>query len=171
MSEWQPKQRGLTLIELLVTLSIAVILMTIAVPSFQDFFRRNRIESAVSNLMGSLNLARSEAIRRGVNVRVCKSSNGTDCNTDGNDWEQGWIVRVGNDAPLRVQQRLPAELTVRANPPFEDEIVFRPSGRITQNGGGSFFICHGGTTVDARRIVVIGTGRTRVEAASSCAPT
>lgn len=174
MSEWQPRQRGLTLIELLVTLSIAVILVTIAVPSFQDFFRRNRIESATSDLMATLSYARSEAIRRGVRVSVCRSNTGTNCTTTA-PWQSGWIVftNPNNDNNvdpgeeiLRVQQALPAPITLNSD--FTNRITYQPDGRITNNVGGSFFVCHGSTTQNARRIAVIGTGRARVEVATTC---
>lgn len=166
-------QSGVTLIELLVTLSIAVILMAIAVPGFQDFFRRNRIDSAVSDLMGTLNYARSEAIRRGVRVSVCRSSTGANCTTT-DPWDEGWIVftNPNNDNNvdageeiLRVHQGLPAGVTLNSD--FVNRITYQPDGRITDAVGGSFYICHGGTT-DARRIAVIGTGRARVENASTC---
>ncbi|MGQ9860680.1 MAG: GspH/FimT family pseudopilin, partial [Thiobacillaceae bacterium] len=90
----QRRQSGVTLIELLVTISIAAILMAIAVPGFQDFFRRNRLDGATSDLMATLNYARSEAIRRGVPVSVCRSSNGTSCS---GGWQQGWIVFTNPD--------------------------------------------------------------------------
>lgn len=165
---------GVTLIELLVTLSIAVILMTLAVPGFQDFFRRNRLDSAVSEFMASLNYARSEAIRRGVRVSVCRSNTGTNCTTT-QPWQEGWIVFTNPDNDntvdageeiLRVHQALPAGVTLNSD--FANRITYQPDGRITNNVGGSFFFCHGGTTVDARSIVVIGTGRARTENATTC---
>lgn len=174
MSKRQPKQCGLTLIELLVTLSIAVILVTIAVPSFQDFFRRNRIESATSDLMGTLSYARSEAIRRGVRVSVCRSNTGTNCTTT-EPWQSGWIVFTNpnnnnnvdsGEEILRVHQALPERITL--NTDFTNRITYQPDGRITNNVGGSFFVCYGGTTANARRIAVIGTGRARIEDASTC---
>lgn len=168
-------QSGVTLIELLVTLSIAVILMAIAVPGFQDFFRRNRLDSSVSEFVASLNLARSEAIRRGVRVSLCRSSTGTNCTAD-QPWQAGWIVFSNPDDDnvvdageeiVRRHQALPAGVTLNATDNFTNRITYRPDGRITNNVGGSFFFCHGGTE-DARRILVIGTGRARVEGATTC---
>lgn len=174
MSMRQPRQCGVTLIELLVTLSIAVILMTIAVPNFQDFSRRNRIESATSDLMATLSYARSEAIRRGVKVSVCRSNTGINCTTTG-PWQSGWIVftNPNNDNNvdsgeeiLRVHQALPEQITL--NTDFTNRITYQPDGRITNHVGGSFFICYGGTPANARRIAVIGSGRARVEDATTC---
>jgi type IV fimbrial biogenesis protein FimT len=166
-------QTGVTLIELLVTLSIAVILMTIAVPGFQDFFRRNRVESAASEFMATLNYARSEAIRRGVRVSVCRSNTGSNCTTT-EPWNRGWIVFTNPDNDnnvdtgeeiLRVYQGLPNAVTLNSD--FTNRITYQSDGRITNNVGGSFFFCHGSPT-DARRIVIIGTGRARIEPSTSC---
>lgn len=171
----QRRQSGVTLIELLVTISIAAILMAIAVPGFQDFFRRNRLDSAASDFMATLNYARSEAIRRGVLVSVCKSSNGTSCS---GDWQQGWIVftnpnnddsvDTGSDEILRVHETLPNGITMNANTNFTTRITYRSDGRITNTVGGTFFFCPASGTTDARQIVVNGAGRARFEHAATC---
>ncbi len=163
------RHTGVTLIELLVTLSIAVILMAIAVPGFQDFFRRNRIDSSVSELMGALNYARSEAIRRGVRVSICRSGTGTNCTTT-QPWQAGWIVFTNpnddnnvdaGEEIIRVYHALPAGVTLNTND-FTNRITYQPDGRITNSVGGSFFLHYGGETTPARQIKVIGTGRARV---------
>lgn len=166
----QRRQSGVTLIELLVTISIAAILMAIAVPGFQDFFRRNRLDSAASDFMATLNYARSEAIRRGVPVSVCKSNNGTSCGGDGVDWEQGWIVFVNlnNDSPavvdakeevIRVQQRLAQGITLRPNGNYTNFLTYRSDGRV--NNIGTFAICHNDQLVGSKSITITGTGRAR----------
>jgi len=170
------RQTGVTLIELLVTISIAAILMAVAVAGFQDFFRRNRVDSAVSDLVVTLNYARSEAIRRGVMVSVCRSHTGTNCTT-AQPWQSGWIVFTNPDNDnnvdpgeeiLRVHQALPAGVTLNTNINFQHRITYQPDGRITNTVGGSFFVCHVEVPTDTRRIVVIGTGRARVENATTC---
>src|SRR3569832_1171984 len=88
--------RGFTLVELLVTISIATILVTLAVPSFSDFVKINRMITQTNDFVTALNVARSEAIRRGNRITLCKSSDGAGCVSGGN-WEQGWIVFVDAD--------------------------------------------------------------------------
>ena len=68
--------RGLTLIELMVTLSVLAILATLAVPSFQRQIAAARLSEASNELLLATARARTEAIRLGQRVTVCKSSNG-----------------------------------------------------------------------------------------------
>ena len=89
------QQRGFTMIELLITITIAVILLTIAAPSFQSFIAQNRVESASNQLLASFAYARSEAIKRGARITVCKSSDAANCGGAG--WEEGWIIFLDSD--------------------------------------------------------------------------
>ena len=82
---------GFTMVEMLMTIAIATIVMTLAVPSFRYVTNSNRISSEVNGLLGDLQFARAEAIKEGKTVTVCVSSNGTDC-INSNAWQSGWIV-------------------------------------------------------------------------------
>lgn len=84
---------GVTLIELLVGLALLAILMAIAVPSFRGTAASNRLSASAAEVANTMALARSEAIRRGGRVTVCKSADGAACTLVGG-WEQGWIVFV-----------------------------------------------------------------------------
>ena len=82
---------GFTLVELLVTLAVTAVLLAIAVPSFRDTIRRNRVSSANNALLSALNYARSEAIDRGQVVTLCPSTDSASC-TSGASWGAGWLV-------------------------------------------------------------------------------
>lgn len=69
------RQRGVTLVELMVVAAIAAVLLTAAVPSFSDFLARKRVESVLSQLNSDLQFARSEAAQRNSNVRMTFGSN------------------------------------------------------------------------------------------------
>lgn len=80
---------GVTLVELLVTIAIVAILVAIGFPSFQSSLRSNRIATANNELIASLSLARSEAVRNARGGGVCASDDGASCS---GAWNDGWIV-------------------------------------------------------------------------------
>ena len=94
-------QRGLTAIELLITIAILAILIAIAAPSLTQFVSKWRVSNALNALTGSMRLARTEAIARSRPVVMCRvSSNAsTTCQTSAqpNGFASGWIVFVNND--------------------------------------------------------------------------
>lgn len=63
--------RGFTLVELMITIAVAAILLAIAIPGFRDLILRNELTTATNDWVAAVNLARSEAVRRGVPVVVC----------------------------------------------------------------------------------------------------
>jgi len=91
------KQRGFTLVELMMTLVIASIVMTLAVPSMRDLIQNNRITGQVNEMVTAFNLARMEAIRRGSPVSVCASTDQASC-SGANNWATGWIVFTDTNA-------------------------------------------------------------------------
>jgi type IV fimbrial biogenesis protein FimT len=95
-----PSARGFTLIELMVVVAISAILTALAMPSMRQFIGNWQVSNAVNAYSGSLQLARAEAVKRGRVARVCRSSDGTTCATDGptKGWATGWLVYVDNDA-------------------------------------------------------------------------
>ncbi len=91
-----PRQQGFTLVELVVTIALLAVITTIAVPSFTETLRAWRRDSATRVLLGSMQLARAEAIKTSRKVYMCVSSDGETCD-DTNDWKAGWFVWVDRD--------------------------------------------------------------------------
>lgn len=83
---------GFSLLELMVTLTVAAILLLIAVPSFRDAIHRNQVSSASNALLAGLSYARTEAINRSQLVSMCPSSDGTSCTVGGQAFDPGWII-------------------------------------------------------------------------------
>ena len=95
-----PRASGLTLVEVLVTLAIVALLMTLAVPSFKPMLDRWRVKQSLGALTDTIRLARSEAIKRGGNVMIQKLPNNTDGCTlaaAAGEWGCGWRVFVDSD--------------------------------------------------------------------------
>lgn len=89
------KNTGYTLIELMTMLAVVAIMLSVGVPQLKVYFQGNRMVTNTNDLVTAMHLARSEAIKRGVRVSVCKSSNADtsspSCDTTAN-WEDGWLV-------------------------------------------------------------------------------
>ena len=86
------KYSGVTLVELMVTLLVAAILGTLAVPQLSSLAMRRRLDAAVSALTSDFSFARSEALKRGHSVTICQSVDGRYCDRDAGSWHGGWIV-------------------------------------------------------------------------------
>jgi len=85
------QQSGFTLIEMIVTVTIAAILASIAIPSFTKMIERNRISTGTNEFLSALILARSEAVKRSRNVIVCSSSDLSTC-SGATEFSAGWII-------------------------------------------------------------------------------
>lgn len=85
--------RGFTLVELVITVAVASILVAIALPSFQSVMIASRINGQANEFVATLQLARSEAVRRNARVVVCPSSDGATCLSNPATWA-GWVAFV-----------------------------------------------------------------------------
>jgi len=87
-----PDRRGFTLVEVLVVVAISTILLTIGVPSYLWTTSSFRISTEANALVGDLQYARSEAVKQGITVSICVSTDGATCSTTTTSWAAGHIV-------------------------------------------------------------------------------
>ena len=165
-------QQGFTLFELIITLAIAAIVVGMAAPSFSNMIQDNRLSGQSLDLVAALNLARSEAIKRRVQVTLCKSANEQNC-TNAGDWGQGWIVfvesisvnqvRDNNEPILRVHGTLAGNNRLTGNVNFINSITYQPSGTTFGLGTGTLALCDNrNDAAISPAIVINSTGRPRL---------
>ncbi len=155
------RNKGFTLIELMVTVAIVAILVVVGIPNLRDAMIRSRLSGQIQEFYGTLSLARSEAIKRGAFITICKSSNGTGCT---GNWSDGWIVFVdpnangavdGGETILRVFPALPSGDSLNANNNFTNYIAYDRFGMA--NNVGTFVFCANSDETKARTIAIIRT--------------
>lgn len=163
--------RGFTLIELIITITIAAILLGLAVPGMQGFVENNRMKLTVGQLADSLNFARSEATKRRFPVSVCPRSTDTSC-AGGGAWNSGWLVFTDDDSNgvidginevLRVVDSLPNHVTLETSGFATSYVQYSSTGEL--NVSGRFKICNNQSSFDSisRAIDVSATGRANVD--------
>jgi type IV fimbrial biogenesis protein FimT len=131
--------------------------------------------AAVNQFMGELNLARSEAIKRGSATTLCASATGSGC-LGSRDWNAGWIIFSdinGNgiletdDSILRIQQTgtLKSMRFGAWGPGTGRWVTYEADGNTKQNG--TFTFCDERGANKAKAVILLGTGRPRVSSVSA----
>lgn len=179
--------KGFTIIELLIAVLVAAILLALASPSFTTLTMNKRITTQANELVSSLALARSEALKRVERVTVCRSANGTSCAGSGG-WHQGWIVFNDRDNDAQVDggepiikavSALPNGTTLLGTTDVRGYISYVASGHSKLTSGafqsGSLVLCDSRGPGEHTRVIAVNvTGRVRVEASdadlASCDP-
>lgn len=139
--------RGFTLVELLVTISIAAILLTLAVPSFSTLILNQQVRVAAGDMQTTLFYARSEAIKRAADVSVVPT---------GGNWKNGWSVQLTDGTVLRTEAPLNGQLASMTG----SSVTYQSSGHIPPPVIGTIvFSVAGNAGVTARCIAIDLSGR------------
>ncbi len=159
-------QNGFTLVELLVTVVIMGILMSISAPSFQAIILGARLTSTSNAMVSALQLARSESIKQHITVIVEPLSGA---------WKNGWQVFVdvnangtydsATDTLLTTFDTLSSSITVKSS--FNGSISYEPTGRVPLALNSDLTFCSNTANQDFRTVIISLTGRVRVETASN----
>lgn len=176
--------------ELLITLVIIGVLLTVGVPSLKSFMQGSQLVASTNELHSALHFARSESVRANANVTICSSDDGVAC-SDSANWRDGWIAfmdytgagastgagctaagAVGGDCLIRVNDGFTdKQLSVSgtdSNAAAITEFTFNARGLTTVGGisqSGTFSVCSfddSDNVVGSRAVVLSLSGRARV---------
>ncbi len=170
------KTSGFTILELMITLTIASVIMALAIPSFRDFIKNSRMSGASNDLLASLQLARTEAIKRRHSVAVCASANPSaavpNCAASFNG--AGWVVwdDVDSDRAIDGGEPVLARHAVLNSALTTSEstnvVQYQSSGFVGVNQTNFVLICDDrsnaqlGSSYFKRAIAISKTGRASV---------
>lgn len=163
--------RGFTLLELMITVAVGGLLLSMAVPALQSFTNNSKRSGAVNDFVSSMHLARNTAITANSRVTICASSNATNCQAV--TWDKGWIVFVDPNSNQSVD---PGETIISVSNGFDRVslrsgefaayIMYRPNGRAMNasvaGNSGQFTVCDSRGAEHARVVIVELSGRPRL---------
>jgi type IV fimbrial biogenesis protein FimT len=158
---------GFTLIEMMVAMMVAVILLTVGIPSFNDLAKNNRLVTQSNAIAAVMNGARAEAIAQRRTVTVCGSSNGTSCS---GAWGAGWLTFQDADAdgtvdvgdPLLVYVNSAANSAVNVGFVGATTVRYNALGFALAGSNGTMRLCDERGDTHARALLISSTGRLSV---------
>ena len=164
--------RGITVIELLITISIIAITLSLAIPGYSSLTHKNDIRAASEVLHTTLNVARIEAVKRRQPIRICPTADGATCRDDG-DWSGGWLVfddANTNGQPdglelIQVVDSLEHGVAIQVSASINEYLQFEPTGIANGNAGfgGEFRICHENSNAYSQLMGVSAAGQVSLE--------
>ena len=162
-----PKNRrveAFSLLDLMVSILILATLLTVGVPAFDWLVLDTRRTADINAFVASVQLARSEAAKRGLPIVLCQSVDGASCSPAGSGFDDGWLVVAASSAGDPIMDGAPLHAhapamtgSIRSN---RSRFVFRPRHRRGTNGTVTF--CDRRGERAARAVIVSYTGRPRV---------
>lgn len=163
-------KHGFTLIELMVTIAIAGIMASMGIPSLQKTIKNNAMASFHNEILSALSFARSEAIKQGTWVAVCKSNpEGDQCEGAEAGWQAGWLIFPdrNNNGTIDVGEGI---LTVKKQMPEQLSMVYsRNNNRISYGSqgysigyNGNITLCDSRSDASKSGMIISNNGRARV---------
>ncbi|MEX2497214.1 MAG: GspH/FimT family protein [Woeseia sp.] len=163
--------RGYSLYELLMTLALAALILTLGLPSFGALAADKRLRVETDALFHAVHLARKSSIARRQVVSLCPSAEGASCD-EGSDWSAGWIMfanadrdeppQVDRNERILLRHNVAAGVRIAAN---RRAFTFRSTHLRATNG--TLRVCDRSGRATARALVISYTGRPRVASTDS----
>lgn len=167
-------QGGFTLLELMAVLTVAAILLALAVPNMRTIIQDNRIVGTTNELVAVINAARVEAISRGEQVVICRTSDALSdpptCDrsgSDAQDWSIGWLAYVtpgaaserdfqAGDVVLRRHDEVGNDVRVTSDSNGNFWLALSPDGTLNEGGGDvALAVCDPDRTFEAGRLITV----------------
>ena len=115
-------QNGFTLYELMITLLIVGVVLSLGIPNMRAYSQNSRMTSTANDFHAAFHLARSEASRAKTNITICASANSMDAGANcGGTWDQGYIVFVDTDGNIATGGV--DETILRAQPTMPEGVI------------------------------------------------
>ncbi|MDX1698331.1 MAG: GspH/FimT family pseudopilin [Thiohalobacterales bacterium] len=166
--------RGFTLPEILITLGVIAILLSVAVPGISSTVKDNRLAATLNSIVTDIHFARSEAVKREVRVIMCRSRNPNlpvpTCSGDDKNWTSGYIIFAddgnyannvfdnGTDTLLRRGQAVMSGVSLRTNVYWNRNLEYNPDGSANEDDTAKMSICDDRGSDWGRQIVVTPSG-------------
>ncbi|MFZ5757689.1 MAG: GspH/FimT family pseudopilin [Pseudomonadota bacterium] len=149
----RPDSQGFTLVELMVTVAVLTILISVGVPMYGQFTQGSAISSATSELVTSLNVARSEAVTRRESVRMERIDD---------NWTNGWqLLLDADDTLIREVRGVDKGKAAIGEASDLDSLVFDGQGRVSSNAEFTVGL-KGADTANGRVLTLSRFGRTEL---------
>lgn len=194
------RQRGFGMVETMITIGIALILLSIAAPDMGALVRENRVKTAAEDFVSAIVLARTEAIKRGTPVIMCRTGNSGAASSslacraatqDGapnasRDWTHGWIMYAksggvgsgGGDynyssdgEPILVGDPAPGGVQIKSDGDGNQWLAFFGDGTLNESGPTQYAVCDSRGPTEGRLVTIPLIGRPYlVKSPTSCSP-
>jgi len=168
-------QSGLTIIELMVTVGVIGITAAIAYPSFEAYLANSRLVTSTNDLVASMQLARAEAIKRGVTTVLCRSANpgaaAPTCGGTANNWSTGWLIYAlpdtgaernydsATDTLIRTGAGAQKGVTITSDSTGNAWLAYKRDGTLNETASADYAVCDGRGASQGRLVSVSLTGR------------
>ena len=161
------RARAFSVVELTTSLAVTLVLLTIAIPGLRNITGNSAVSAGLNDMISHLHFARSEAIKRGIQVVLCPSDGGHQC-LDSFQWQDGFMVFADDNGNRRLDEQ---EIMLRFHrhdskrvkiltSAGRKRLVYKPSG-MSPGSTATITICDRSASVEPQAIILSNPGRPR----------